>query len=111
MVTSRACSLAPYPGVPASMLPYWDLSKPRFTALSRYDVAMKGATSKPLTLSLCCERTAMPSANCAARAAQFADGIAVLSQHNDKVKGFDVAPFIATSYLDNAVKRGLDKSQ
>jgi NitT/TauT family transport system substrate-binding protein len=44
-------------------------------------------------------------------AAQFADGISMLSQQNDKVKGFDVAPFIDASYLDNSVKRGLDKSQ
>jgi len=44
-------------------------------------------------------------------AAQFAPGISVLSQQNDKIKGFDVAPFIDTSYLDNSVKRGLDKSQ
>ena len=44
-------------------------------------------------------------------AAQFADGIAVLSRQNDKVRGFDVAPFIDASYVDNAVKRGLDKSQ
>jgi NitT/TauT family transport system substrate-binding protein len=43
--------------------------------------------------------------------AQFADGISLLSQQNDKVKGFDIAPFIDTSYLDNSVKRGLDKSQ
>jgi hypothetical protein len=35
----------------------------------------------------------------------------MLSQQNDKVKGFDVAPFIDTSYLDNSVKRGLHKSQ
>jgi NitT/TauT family transport system substrate-binding protein len=44
-------------------------------------------------------------------AAQFADGISILSQQNDKVRGFDVAPFIDTSYLDNSLKRGLDKSQ
>jgi hypothetical protein len=44
-------------------------------------------------------------------AAQFADGIAILSKQNDKLKGFDVNPFIDTSYLDNALKRGLDKSQ
>jgi NitT/TauT family transport system substrate-binding protein len=43
--------------------------------------------------------------------AQFADGIAILSRQNDKLKGFDVAPFIDTSYLDNALKRGLDKLQ
>jgi NitT/TauT family transport system substrate-binding protein len=44
-------------------------------------------------------------------AAQFADGISVLSRQNAKVKGFDIAPFIDTSYLDNSLKRGLDKSQ
>ena len=44
-------------------------------------------------------------------AAQFADGISVLSRQNDKLKGFEVNPFIDTSYLDNALKRGLDKSQ
>jgi len=44
-------------------------------------------------------------------AAQFADGISILSQQNDKVRGFDVAPFIDTSYLDNSLKRGLDRSQ
>jgi hypothetical protein len=43
--------------------------------------------------------------------AQFADGIAILSKQNDKLRGFDVAPFIDTSYLDNALKRGLDKLQ
>jgi NitT/TauT family transport system substrate-binding protein len=43
-------------------------------------------------------------------AAQFADGIAILSRQNDKLKGFDVAPFIDTSYLDNSLKRG-HKSQ
>jgi NitT/TauT family transport system substrate-binding protein len=44
-------------------------------------------------------------------AAQFADGISILSQQNDKVRGFDVAPFIDTSYLDNSLKRGLDRSK
>jgi NitT/TauT family transport system substrate-binding protein len=44
-------------------------------------------------------------------AAQFADGISILSQQNDKVKGFDIAPFIDTSYLDKSLERGLDKSQ
>ncbi|HEY6258795.1 MAG TPA: ABC transporter substrate-binding protein [Xanthobacteraceae bacterium] len=44
-------------------------------------------------------------------AAQFADGISILSRQNDKVRGFDVAPFIDTSYLDGSLKRGLDKSQ
>ena len=40
-------------------------------------------------------------------AAQFAYGISVLSLQNEKVKGFDVTPFIDTSYLDNSVKHGL----
>jgi len=44
-------------------------------------------------------------------AAQFAQSIAILSQQNDKVRGFDVARFIDTSYLDNSLKRGLDKSE
>jgi NitT/TauT family transport system substrate-binding protein len=44
-------------------------------------------------------------------AAQFANTISVLSQQNDKLKGFDVARFIDTSYLDNALRCGLDKSQ
>jgi ABC-type nitrate/sulfonate/bicarbonate transport system substrate-binding protein len=44
-------------------------------------------------------------------AAQFADGISILSRQNEKVRGFDVAPFIDTSYLDNSLERGLDKSQ
>jgi ABC-type nitrate/sulfonate/bicarbonate transport system substrate-binding protein len=39
-------------------------------------------------------------------AAQFAYGISVLSLQNEKVKGFDIAPFIDTSYLDNSVKHG-----
>jgi NitT/TauT family transport system substrate-binding protein len=44
-------------------------------------------------------------------AAQFAQSISILSQQNDKVRGFDVARFIDTSFLDNALKRGLDKTQ
>jgi len=44
-------------------------------------------------------------------AAQFANAMSILSQQNDKLKGFDVARFIDTSYLDNALKRGLDKSR
>jgi ABC-type nitrate/sulfonate/bicarbonate transport system substrate-binding protein len=44
-------------------------------------------------------------------AAQFADGIAILSKQNDKLRGFDVLPFIDTSYLDHARKRGLDRPQ
>jgi hypothetical protein len=43
--------------------------------------------------------------------AQFANAISILAQQNDKLKGFDVARFIDTSYLDNAFKRGLDKAQ
>lgn len=43
--------------------------------------------------------------------AQFAQSISILSQQNDKVRGFDVARFIDTSYLNNSLKRGLDKSQ
>ena len=44
-------------------------------------------------------------------AAQFADGLSILSRQNDKLKGFNVARFIDTSYLDNSLKRGLDRSQ
>jgi NitT/TauT family transport system substrate-binding protein len=44
-------------------------------------------------------------------AAQFADGISILSRQNDKLKGFEVARFIDASYLDNSLKRGLDKSR
>ncbi len=44
-------------------------------------------------------------------AEQFADSIAVLSQKNEKVKGFDIARYIDASYLQNAVARGLDKVQ
>jgi NitT/TauT family transport system substrate-binding protein len=44
-------------------------------------------------------------------AVQFADSISILSRQNDKVRGFDVAPFIEVSYLDSSLKRGLDKSQ
>jgi NitT/TauT family transport system substrate-binding protein len=44
-------------------------------------------------------------------AAQFAESISLLSQQNDKLKGFDVTRFIDTSFLDDAVKRGLDKSR
>jgi NitT/TauT family transport system substrate-binding protein len=43
--------------------------------------------------------------------AQFADSISVLSRQNDKLRGFDIAPFIDRSYLDNSLKRGLDKSR
>jgi NitT/TauT family transport system substrate-binding protein len=35
-------------------------------------------------------------------AAQFADCISILAKQNDKLKGFDVVPFIDTSYLDKS---------
>jgi NitT/TauT family transport system substrate-binding protein len=41
---------------------------------------------------------------------QFADGIAILSEKNDKVIGFDVSKFIDTSYIEKAVSLGLDKA-
>jgi ABC-type nitrate/sulfonate/bicarbonate transport system substrate-binding protein len=41
---------------------------------------------------------------------QFADGIAILSEKNDKVIGFDVSKFIDTSYVQKAVSLGLDKA-
>jgi NitT/TauT family transport system substrate-binding protein len=44
-------------------------------------------------------------------AAQFVNAISILSQQNEKLKGFDIARFIDTSYLENALKRGLDKSR
>jgi NitT/TauT family transport system substrate-binding protein len=44
-------------------------------------------------------------------AAQFANAISILSQQNEKLKGFDVAPFIDASFLANSLKRGLDKSR
>jgi NitT/TauT family transport system substrate-binding protein len=44
-------------------------------------------------------------------AGQFANAISILSQQNEKLKGFDVAPFIDASFLDNSLKRGLDKSR
>jgi NitT/TauT family transport system substrate-binding protein len=44
-------------------------------------------------------------------AAQFANSISILSRQNEKLDGFDVTSFIDTSYLNNAVKRGLIKSQ
>ena len=43
--------------------------------------------------------------------AQFADSISVLSRRNEKLKGFDIGPFIDTSYLDNSLKRGLNESK
>jgi NitT/TauT family transport system substrate-binding protein len=41
---------------------------------------------------------------------QFADGIAILSEKNDKVIGFDVSNYIDASYVQKAVDLGLDKS-
>jgi hypothetical protein len=41
---------------------------------------------------------------------QFADGIAILAEKNDKVIGFDVSKFIDSSYVQKAVSLGLDKS-
>ncbi len=40
---------------------------------------------------------------------QFADSISILSEKNDKVKGFDISKFIDTSYIQKAVSLGLDK--
>jgi ABC-type nitrate/sulfonate/bicarbonate transport system substrate-binding protein len=42
---------------------------------------------------------------------QFADGISILSDTNEKVKGFDVAPYIDTTFVQKAVALGLDKTQ
>jgi NitT/TauT family transport system substrate-binding protein len=42
--------------------------------------------------------------------AQFADGIAILSEKNEKVKGFDVAKYIDPSFVQKAVSLGLDKT-
>src|SRR5712692_681714 len=41
---------------------------------------------------------------------QFADSISILSDKNDKVKGFDISKFIDTSYIQKAVSLGLDKA-
>jgi len=43
-------------------------------------------------------------------AKQFADSITILSDKNDKVKGFDISKFIDTSYIQKAVSLGLDKA-
>jgi len=43
-------------------------------------------------------------------AKQFADSISILSDKNDKVKGFDISKFIDTSYIQKAVALGLDKA-
>ncbi|MBV9596181.1 MAG: ABC transporter substrate-binding protein [Chloroflexi bacterium] len=40
---------------------------------------------------------------------QFSDSIALLSEQNDKVKGFDISKYIDSSYVQNAVAAGLDK--
>jgi hypothetical protein len=45
------------------------------------------------------------------KAEQFADGITILSQSNDKVKGFNIAPYIDLSFLEKSITRGLDKAQ
>jgi NitT/TauT family transport system substrate-binding protein len=42
---------------------------------------------------------------------QFADEITILSQSNDKVKGFNIAPYIDPSFLEQSITRGLDKAQ
>jgi NitT/TauT family transport system substrate-binding protein len=42
---------------------------------------------------------------------QFANAIAILVKANEKVKGFDIAPFIDSSYLDHSVAAGLDKAK
>jgi ABC-type nitrate/sulfonate/bicarbonate transport system substrate-binding protein len=42
--------------------------------------------------------------------AQFVDGISILSEKNEKVKGFNVAPYIDASYVQKAVSLGLDKT-
>src|SRR5712691_12159426 len=43
-------------------------------------------------------------------AKQFADSVTILSDKNDKVKGFDISKFIDTSYIQKAVALGLDKA-
>ncbi len=43
-------------------------------------------------------------------AKQFADSISILSEKNDKVKGFDISKYIDTSYIQKAVALGLDKA-
>ena len=42
-------------------------------------------------------------------AKQFADSISILSDKNDKVKGFDISKYIDASYIQKAVSLGLDK--
>ncbi|HTE84917.1 MAG TPA: ABC transporter substrate-binding protein [Dehalococcoidia bacterium] len=44
--------------------------------------------------------------NPAVSAAQFVDGTAVLATQNDKLKGFDMAKYVDTSFLQNAVAKG-----
>jgi NitT/TauT family transport system substrate-binding protein len=43
------------------------------------------------------------------KAEQFADGIRILSQTNDKVKGFNIGPYIDPSFLEKSIAQGLDK--
>ena len=43
-------------------------------------------------------------------AKQFADSISILSDKNDKIKGFDISKFIDASYIQKAVALGLDKA-
>lgn len=45
------------------------------------------------------------------KAEQFADEITIMSQSNDKVKGFNIAPYIDPSFLAKSIARGLDKGQ
>ena len=46
-----------------------------------------------------------------ASAEQFTDGIAVLSTLNQKVKGFNIAPYLDGSFLGKSVAAGLDNAQ
>jgi ABC-type nitrate/sulfonate/bicarbonate transport system substrate-binding protein len=45
------------------------------------------------------------------KAEQFARGIAIMSQFNDKLQGFNIAPYIDPSFLEKSIARGLDKPQ
>jgi len=46
-----------------------------------------------------------------AKAEQFADGIVIMAKQNDKLKDFNIAPYIDGSFLEKSVSRGLDKAQ